>query len=421
MKRKLTLEEIDEVLKPFWEMQSLSFTEEFRRVCFENMTKEIRKELEVIEIYPALIGDLKEKIFQIYQENIPGKAVGVCAAQSIGEVNTQMTLNTFHTAGLVKTQIVTGVPRLLEILFSNRPKQTKSQKGQCCFIKVLPEYDPADLVQKLIYRDIGSLLVSIKTSREKGMKRWEKLYCEYFGREPEGILKISLTFDKNLLFRSFITLEDIKNIVVENFPAADVLYSPLFIGEMSIYVQEDEISGKVIRKDETFQSIVKDLSKIRVKGIQNVQGAFAFGDQIQTEGSNLLEILDIEGVDVSKTYSNNFWEICDIWGIETLREVLRAEMIDLMRDLNAAHIDLILDRMTISGKFKSMTRYTRKEERASIISKSTFEETLMNFIRGAMFEEEDDVQGSSASIMCSDIIKMGTGIVSLVPERRRDN
>lgn len=406
MKRRLTQTEIEEILEPFWEMQPFVFTEEFRQRSFYKMTDPIRRELEEVEIYPALIGDLKEKVFFIYQAPTPGKAVGICAAQSIGEVNTQMTLNTFHTAGLSKTQVVAGVPRLLEILFSNRPKvPTKSQNNQCCFVKVLPGYEPSEITKKLIYRDFESLLIETKNMKEDWVTaKWERTFCDFMGTTPKGSHKVFLRFDINSLYRSEITLSHMRDIILEKFEA-DVLYSPLFIGEMAIYIKEEDVGA-----------LLKELPKLHVKGIRNITGAFAVGDRIQTEGSNLVEVLDVEGVDTFETYSNNFWEIYDIWGIETLREVLRRELVDMLKDLSEAHIDLILDRMTVSGRFKSMTRYTRKEEHASVISKSTFEETLLNFIRAALFEEEDNVQGSSASIMCSDVIKMGTGIVTLVPE-----
>lgn len=48
----------------------------------------------------------------------PGEAVGVIAAQSIGEPSTQMTLNTFHMAGRGEANVTLGIPRLREILMS---------------------------------------------------------------------------------------------------------------------------------------------------------------------------------------------------------------------------------------------------------------------------------------------------------------
>jgi DNA-directed RNA polymerase II subunit RPB1 len=47
----------------------------------------------------------------------PGEMVGMIAAQSIGEPTTQMTLNTFHFAGVAsKSNVTRGVPRIDEIL-----------------------------------------------------------------------------------------------------------------------------------------------------------------------------------------------------------------------------------------------------------------------------------------------------------------
>ena len=55
----------------------------------------------------------------------PGEMVGVIAAQSIGEPTTQMTLNTFHFAGVAsKSNVTRGVPRIEEILsLSAHPKK----------------------------------------------------------------------------------------------------------------------------------------------------------------------------------------------------------------------------------------------------------------------------------------------------------
>lgn len=48
----------------------------------------------------------------------PGEAVGVIAAQSVGEPSTQMTLNTFHFAGRGEANVTLGIPRLREILMA---------------------------------------------------------------------------------------------------------------------------------------------------------------------------------------------------------------------------------------------------------------------------------------------------------------
>lgn len=397
MKRKLTLDEIDDILETFKEYHSNLFTQEYRDNLFEKMTAPIRASLETVEIYPGMIDKLKEKLYFMYRPPDAGKAVGICAAQSIGEVNTQMTLNTFHTAGLAKGQVIAGVPRLLEILFTGN---TRSQSHHACFIKVLEGYDPSKVIQNLVFQSFETLLTRMSVVTD--IMDWEHKYAEFFGRpKPETREKLHLVFDVEKLYRADITLADLKTLILNNFSVEDVYYSPLCIGEMTILKNGKEL---------------KDLLKLKVKGIEGIQSAFTFDGIIQTEGSNLEEVLMVEGVDGRETFSNNFWEMCKIWGIETVREMLRAEMISIMTNISSAHVDLILDRMTVSGKLKSMTRHTRKNEHSSVISKSTFEETLLIFTRATIFEEEDNLKGSSASIMCADVVRMGSGIVSLIPE-----
>jgi DNA-directed RNA polymerase subunit A" len=410
MKRHLSRAEIDELLEPFWEYQSAVLTDEFRVRGFELMTAPIRRELERLEIYPAIIGLLKGKLFDLYRPPDVGKAVGICAAQSIGEVNTQMTLNTFHTAGLAKTQVISGVPRLLEILFTTK---TKTPSTHACFVEVLEGHDPARVLRALIFQSFATMSTSIAI--EPIARDWEATYAEFYARDPVAAsvsTRVLVVLDRERLYRSDTTLADLRALILDNFPVIDVYFSPLFIGEISILCGGRKLATEV----------VKNLPKVQVKGIKGIEGAFIVPATdasplfIQTEGTNLSEILDVSGVNGRETFSNNFWEIYELWGIETVREMLRVDMVAIMPNLAVAHIDLILDRMTVSGRLKSLTRYTRKHERASVISKSTFEETLLNFIRATLYEEEDNLQGTSASIMCADTVKIGTGIVTLVPD-----
>lgn len=50
----------------------------------------------------------------------PGSAVGAVGAQSIGEPGTQMTLKTFHFAGVASMNITLGVPRIKEIINASK-------------------------------------------------------------------------------------------------------------------------------------------------------------------------------------------------------------------------------------------------------------------------------------------------------------
>jgi DNA-directed RNA polymerase I subunit RPA1 len=67
--------------------------------------------------------DFRKAFYTRYQKALcePGEAVGLLAAQSIGEPSTQMTLNTFHFAGRGEMNVTLGIPRLREILMTASP------------------------------------------------------------------------------------------------------------------------------------------------------------------------------------------------------------------------------------------------------------------------------------------------------------
>lgn len=59
------------------------------------------------------VSRLKDLLYLKWQRSLcdPGEAVGLLAAQSIGEPSTQMTLNTFHFAGRGEMNVTLGIPR----------------------------------------------------------------------------------------------------------------------------------------------------------------------------------------------------------------------------------------------------------------------------------------------------------------------
>jgi DNA-directed RNA polymerase II subunit RPB1 len=135
---------------------------------------------------------------------------------------------------------------------------------------------------------------------------------------------------------------------------------------------------------------------------------------LETDGSNLEEILNLPFVDSYRTYSNDIWEIYNLFGIEAVRAYIVEELTQLMPTIHRTHITLLADRMTVSGRLRSISRYTRKHEHSSVLSKATFEETLSGFLRSGMMNEVDTVNGSSASIICGRIPKVGTGLNDLM-------
>jgi DNA-directed RNA polymerase II subunit RPB1 len=139
---------------------------------------------------------------------------------------------------------------------------------------------------------------------------------------------------------------------------------------------------------------------------------------IETEGSNLAELLAHPEVDSSKTVSNNMWEIYDILGIEAARAFLIEEFSLVISSdstyINKRHIKLLVDMMTYTGIISSISRYgMRMGDQTGAMGRASFEESLDNFLKAGSYGERETTKGVSASIMCGKVSNIGTGLCQL--------
>jgi DNA-directed RNA polymerase II subunit RPB1 len=192
--------------------------------------------------------------------------------------------------------------------------------------------------------------------------------------------------------------------------------SPLFLGRLDVFPVAT-FSDPSVLEDQIYPALIH----ISVCGVDRIQNIFFLRTTttpvewyLETDGSNLEEILNLPFVDSYRTYSNDIWEIYNLFGIEAVRAYIVEELTQLMPTIHRTHITLLADRMTVSGRLRSISRYTRKHEHSSVLSKATFEETLSGFLRSGMMNEVDTVNGSSASIICGRIPKVGTGLNDLM-------
>jgi DNA-directed RNA polymerase beta' subunit len=364
--------------------------------------------LATVLIHPSSVSDFRKKVLQLFRRIDSGTAVGVICGQSIGEKHTQMKLNTFHKAGLSDRNTSQDAPRFLEILDTN---QSAKQSARCCFLYLKERPKSIQRAQEIIGSDVVALY--FKTL----VVSWDTVdptteYDWYLGeRVPDEPGTAVLHFDLNLflLYKYTITLEQIQQRMEECIQEIPfhVYISPLFMGKIALHVPEmyaDAIQSK--------------LFKCCFFGLKGIDTVFYIkeGDEwyIETDGSNLQEVLKLEYVDGFRTYSNDFWEMYTLFGIDTVRQYLVHELNEILTDIHLSHKTLLIDRMTLTGKLKSMTRYTRKNEQSSVFSKATFEETLNIFSKAALTREVEDVRGVSAAIICSKVSSIGTGMNELV-------
>jgi len=340
---------------------------------------------EIIEIQYAKPGG---KVYDLSVEGLETFATGE-------GVITHNTLRTFHYAGVGAIYITLGLPRIIEVVDARKKPSTPAMK-----IKLTGEYarnrnkaeELAREIEKTYIRDIKS---EIYVSR-KDMSVWVSL------REKE-------------LKRRHIEKEEVKE-KIEGMDS-DVHVEEAEDGKLRIQVPNK--SYQELRKLE------KEVNNLSVKGIEGIMRGIVRreneGDgeyMLYTEGSALKKVRGIEGVDFSRTTTNNIAEIADVLGIEAARNAIIDEMMNTLEeqglDVDVRHVTLIADAMTMDGEVKSIGRHGLAGGKVSVLSRAAFEVTVDNLLDAAMYGETEELKGVTENVIVGQPIKLGTGAIELV-------
>lgn len=425
MTRFLTCEEINDILQVLRPIHSVH-VEISENVC-SKIKNNIRKQLEKIKIHPSILPELTREIEKNYQQTLitPGEAVGILTAQSIGERQTQLTLNSFHFSGQMINTVVTGVPRLAELL-----NATKKPKNVATFIHLDPAYGGSslevsqmrDLINhKLVQLYLKNLVIDIQMKEESVLKEdpWYSYFISHHSFiYPSQNKVIRLCLDKKILYHYRIPLSLVAEKIEENYTDAVCSFSPDVLGIVDVWLN---ISG--IEKVAVFvhHVVLPCLHHILICGIEGIQQYYiensTHSKYIQASGYQLPQLFTLPMVDTTKTFSNHMWEIYEMLGIEAVAEFLFQEFVNVISVdsyINHRHINLMVDVMCFSGGISSISRYGVLKNQTGPLSKSSFEESLHCFTSAGMFGEKESMNGVSASIMVGKIIKSGTGVCDLL-------
>ena len=403
----------------------------------------------------------------------PGEMVGMIAGQSIGEVSTQMTLNTFHFAGVAsKSNVTRGVPRIEEILsLSSEPKnpsltiylkeeeETQKEKAQTIMYMIehtkLVEivksielcFDPDDL-NTLISEDKDTIQQyrafesMVATCAEVNLSNDENEKSKWI---------IRMEMDPEIMLEKNITMDDV-NFTLNNCYENQIscVYSDYNADKLIFRIRMNEViknnSGKSGAKtkmpldqsdqiyilknfqDQLLQNVVlrgiKGINKVILRKIKdNVvekNGLYKREDiwVLDTIGTNLLEILGIDYIDNTRTFSNDIVEIYNVLGIEAARQSIYNELVDVI-EFDGAYINyhnysVLVDRMTYTSKMISIFRHGINNDNIGPIAKASFEETPEMFLKAARHAELDTMKGISANVMCGQEGFFGTSAFQVV-------
>ena len=412
------------------------------------------------------------QIYDYFNEALaqPSEMVGVIAAQTIGEMGTQMTLDSFHVSGTAAAvKATSGVPRLKEILSATKKTKTPT-------LTIFMKPDVASVINPVMAEDgieynddridkTKVIAMNIKNSieitklsdiLEYSEIYWDKDQFDSALEKDKGILEIynkfkplyesvnknfskscwvlRLKFNKEKMISYGLRMIDIYtklNKVYNKY--IDCIYSDdnaeecIFRIRLTEYAckdieNKDEIAAiKAMEHNIVYQVLLKgykginkvSLNKNKYELYNEDKGVF---DKVvewvlDTDGTNLMEILSNPNIDATRTISNDIREIYNVLGIEAARNALYKELVNVTGEgsMNYRHLSLLIDTMTFKGNLMSIDRHGINRTASSALSKSSFEESVDMLINASIFSEYDNTSGISPQVMLGKVPNCGSG------------
>jgi len=341
--------------------------------------------------------NIVEKALEEYTKNMidPTEACGMIGAQSIGEPGTQMTMRTFHYAGVAEINVTLGLPRLIEIVDARSSPSTPMMN-----IYLRDEYrvNP-DLAKEIANKieitrltdvaDIEMDLVNITISIKPNKKTMEKkgITIDELLERVQSVRKISAKIEKN-----------------------------------TVKVTLDEPGYKIL------QNTNETLKSLKIKGVDGIKRVIIRkepneGYIIYSEGSNLKEVLDIEGVDPYRVTTNDIHAVARELGIEAARNMIiheaNATLSEQGLNVDMRHIMLVADVMTADGTVRAIGRHGVSGEKSSVLSRAAFEITVNHLLLASQRGESDQLNGVAENIIVGQPVNLGTGAIELVMNTRK--
>jgi DNA-directed RNA polymerase II subunit RPB1 len=400
-------------------------------------------------LFDELMRDIRYRY--IKSQTHAGEMVGALAAQSIGEPTTQLTLNTFHSAGTAKANATSGVPRIEELLSASanpkrpgntvylRPDISSDQDATISTMKEIQRttlrditksvriyYDPpangtvveedADILD--LYRQFT--VSEGETCESPWIMRLELNDAEQAARNMTDLTQVvtKLKNEKSLKIVNCIhsNISGTKLVLRISF-SADVVKTPTMLRFLEDKVLDTVLTG------------VPGVGGVHLREVKNelvYNEKLAGYEQkkqyvLDVDGTNLYELMVFPGVDGTRTFSNDIHEINDVFGIEAARLAIFEECSEVFvqEKVNYHHLSVLVDSMTFSGRIVAVNRFGMNKNETGVLARSSFEETSKNMFNAAMGAEFDTMRGVSANIMFGQKPPCGTGFVDILVDESR--
>jgi len=357
----------------------------------EEVETKLNEAMEEHSLTQDQVDEIINQVKQSFEDSLvqPGEAVGTVAAQSIGEPGTQMTLRTFHHAGVAELDVTLGLPRLIEIVDARRT--------------------PDNLLMEIHLKE------EYRKDRSKAKKFAEKIEMlkleDAVTRTETDLINMEfiLNLDREQIRNKDMKPSDVREIL------QDELNTKVKAEGFKLRVKPEEPSPPELRR------IVAKAKEIQLGGVEGIKRVIVKAEDegyvIYTEGTNLEEILRQPEVDLTHTTTNHVREIEEVLGVEAARNSVIEEATQTLGeqglDVDVRHIMLTADAMTNTGELRQIGRHGISGEKASVLARAGFEVTVKHLIEASEKGEVDKLDGIVENVIAGQPVPLGTGSVEL--------
>ncbi len=371
---------------------------EIHRDLPRSVVTELAKKLHGLKLSKKRLGEVLTRISDKYGVHSidANESAGIVSAQSIGEPGTQMTMRTFHYAGVAEMNVTLGLPRLIEIVDARRV--------------------PSTPIMEIYIR-----------STHNDLEKMKRIATEIETTALEDVADI----ETDLVNMRVIAYPDDHRMKSRGVVWSELEEKLKKLGEpqevkRSVGSAEKKVKAIVVEAGEPsfkkLQRIVEQLRSTKIKGIEGIRRAIIRkrGDEyvIYTEGSNLSKILELPYVDATRTTTNSIQEIFEVLGVEAARNAIINEAYNTLQEqgltVDIRHIMLVSDMMTNDGDVKAIGRHGISGRKSSVLARAAFEITAHHLLRAAITGEVDYLDGVAENVIVGQPVTLGTGAVNLV-------
>ncbi len=364
----------------------------------DKINSKLRQNIEnAVSSHPLSKSGVKKvitKIIELFEKAMvePGEAVGVVTAQSIGEPGTQMTLRTFHFAGVKERNVTLGLPRLIELVDARKKPVTPTMDIYLDEEHRASREKALEVAKRIIFTRISDLVNKVDT-------------------DYSGVL--SFNFSEKKITDRGTNINEIHEVLKSSKKRYDVS------------VDESNLVIKISLAEEpdaqTLLTLRNKLLNGRVKGVPDIERVTIVKQNeewvIQTSGSNLAKVILVEGVDLSRIITNNVFEIWQTLGIEAARTALVKEITNTLEEqgleVDIRHIMLVADLMTSKGYLQQIGRHGIAGTKTSVLARAAFEITVPTIARASLEGQIEPLKGVTENVIVGATVPVGTGMIDL--------